>query len=89
MQQWRATDAYTYIHVPAPVNEPNATAAANTATTAAGDGEIVEVEYGNSTEQESVGVDATTTQDDDMWASISFLHRERRKTKRGRRNLRR
>ena len=90
-----ATDAYTYI--PAPVNAPNATAttttdttvAANTATTAADDGEIVDVDYENSTEQESVGVDATTTQNDDMWASISFLHRERRQTKRGRRNLRR
>lgn len=74
-----ATDTYTYI--PAPANSPNATAA--------DDGGIADVDYGNSTEQESVGVDATTTQNDDMWASISFLHRERRQTKRGRRNLRR
>ena len=82
-----ATDMYTYI--PAPDNAPNTTATTTTDTTAADDGEIVDVDYGNSTEPESVGVDATTTQDDDMWASISFLHRERRQTKRGRRNLRR
>ena len=82
-----ATDAYTYI--PAPANAPNATATTTTDTTAADDGDIADVDYENSTEQESVGVDATTTQNDDMWASISFLHRERRQTKRGRRNLRR
>ncbi len=87
-----ATDAYTYI--PAPANATNFTAnnattntvvnaTTTTTTTAAGDGEIADVDYGNSTEQESVGVDA------DQWASISFLYRERRQTKRVRRNLRR
>lgn len=82
-----AADMYTYI--PAPANAPNTTATTTTDTTAADDGDIADVDYGNSTEQESVGVDATTTQNDDMWASISFLHRERRQTKRGRRKLRR